>query len=254
MSERSREHDVQEGATIYDTDDRTGRQPVAGGYPRRQDIDVVTPTDRIRWGPIIAGIFAAITSLVVLTLLGLAIGLTTVDPNSQLSNYGIGAGIWGAISALLAFGIGGFLAARTAAVGGRSNGLLNGAMVWVVAIPLLLSFVGSGISALLSTAGSIAGTAAQVGAPAAGQLADDPQAQNEAQQAAEGAVEQAQEQAQQVQEQVTPQDAAQAAQTAGTAVGGTLLSLLLGLAAAAVGGAIGARDRIDRRTDAAAAT
>ena len=123
------------------------------------------PTDLVRWGPILAGLFAALSTLATLTVLGLAIGASTFTPGASLGNMGLGAGIWGAVSALLAFGVGGWLAARSAAVGGHSNGILNGAMVWFVAIPLLLYLLSSGIGNLVGAAGSAAGMAAQAAAP-----------------------------------------------------------------------------------------
>src|SRR4051812_39198023 len=106
---------------------------------------VGVPTDRVRWGPIIAGLFAAISTLVVLAVLGAAVAGTAYDPGDSARSFGIGAGIWGAISALLAFFISGWLAARSAAVRGHGAGLLNGAMVWVATIPLMM-IVGSMIA------------------------------------------------------------------------------------------------------------
>jgi hypothetical protein len=52
---------------------------------RRDDDDRVVvsrgvPTDRVRWGPILAGTFAALTALAVLSTLGTAIGLSAYDP------------------------------------------------------------------------------------------------------------------------------------------------------------------------------
>jgi hypothetical protein len=197
---------------------------------------MIAPTDRIRWGSVLAGLFAALSTLVILSLLGLAIGMTTYDPGDPLSSFGIGAGIWGAISTILAFLIGGWLAARTAAVRGRSNGILNGIMVWVVAIPLILYFLGSGLGSIMNMATDAAATGASV---AVSQVADQPAAEGTAQNAAG----QAQAQATAVAGQITPQNVENVADTAGSATWGTLIALLIGLASAAVGGLLGARDR-----------
>jgi hypothetical protein len=214
---------------------------------------VATPTDRVRWGPIIAGLFAALSTLAVLSVLGLAIGASAFEPGDSASSFGIGAGIWGAISALLAFGVGGWTAARTAALGGRVNGLLNGTMVWVVAIPLLLYLLSSGIGSLLGTAGRAASTAAQVAAPAAGQAANkaanNPALQATVQAGAQNAQAAVQATAQAVQQQLAnPANQAAAADAVKKGAWGTLASLLLGLAAAALGGSLGARKHDDRRT------
>jgi hypothetical protein len=195
---------------------------------------LVNPIDRVRWGPILAGLFATLSSLVVLSLLGIAIGLSSYDAGDPLSSFGIGAGIWSAISTLLAFAIGGWLAAKTAATRGRNNGLLNGAMVWVVAIPLILYLLSTGVGSLLNMATDAAAAGASAaaagleavpgGAAAAGDAAANAQAQATA-----------------VAGQVNPETAETAAENSSPAVWGTLLALLLGLAAAAMGGLIGAR-------------
>ncbi len=93
----------------------------------RRDVDVDTTVtqrevvapqrtlDLVRWGPVIAGIFAALATLVTLTILGIAIGSATYEAGDNLGDIGLGAGIWGAISVLISFFVGGLLAARTAA-------------------------------------------------------------------------------------------------------------------------------------------
>jgi hypothetical protein len=206
-----------------------------------ETIAVERPRDLVRWGPVIAGLFAALATLATLTVLGLAIGLSSYNTGDQASTFGIGAGIWGAISALIAFGVGGWLAGRTAAIRGTGSGILNGAMVWFVAVPLLVYLLGSGIGALARTAGNVAGTAVQTAGSAAGaaagQAADNPAAQATAQAGAAniGTAAQA------IGDQVTPQRVESAANTAGIAAWGTLLSLGLAAAAPIAGGYLGAR-------------
>jgi hypothetical protein len=231
-------------------------KPTVGMYDRpstsavvddtREDaIAVERPRDLVRWGPVIAGLFAALATLATLTVLGLAIGLSSYNAGDPASSFGIGAGIWGAISALIAFGVGGWLAGRTAATRGTSSGILNGAMVWFVAVPLLVYLLGSGIGALARTAGNVAGTAVQTAGSAAGaaagQAADNPAAQATAQAGAANIGTAAQATAQAIGDQVTPQRVEEAANTAGTAAWGTLLSLGLAAAAAIAGGYLGAR-------------
>ena len=215
----------------YDTDLATAVQP-------QYDADLATEKDRVRWGPIIAGLFTALSTLALLGVLGLAIGASSFDAGDQGRNFGIGAGVWGALSALLAFGLGGWTAARTAAVRGERNGLLNGTMVWVVAIPLLLYLLSSGIGSLLNTAGQVANTAATVAAPVAGQAANDPAAQAGVQNGA--AVAQANAQALQAQA-ADPANQEAAADAIRRGAWGTLASLLFGLGAASLGGYLGAR-------------
>ena len=237
----------------YETN-RSGGVAVHAGTPAgyggansgapRVDVDtaVVTPTDRVRWGPIIAGLFTALSTLAVLSVLGIAVAGTAYDPGDQARNFGIGAGVWGAVSVLIAFAVGGWLAARSAAVRGANNGLLNGAMVWAVAIPLLLYVIAG-------SAVRTAGSAVQTGAQAAAQMSDEAitasareTGQDVAGQAQVSTGDAADRAAAAVRDPANQEAAADA--TARTAWG-TLVSLLLALAAAAIGGYLGAR-RTDR--------
>jgi hypothetical protein len=255
MTERERLREergaVQAGA--YTTPERTTHATAS----RRVDDDVeVRPTDLVRWGPVLAGLFSALATLVTLSVLGLAIGFTSYDPGDPGRAFGIGAGIWGAISALLSFLVGGFIAGRTAAFSGRSSGIMNGAMVWFVTIPLLIYLLGSGIGALARTAGNVAGTAAGVAGQVAGgaaAAADDPALQATAQAAGNDPALQATAQALGQSAQATaqalgqaatdPQNVEQAADTAANTAWGTLLSLGLAAAASILGGYLGARPR-----------
>jgi hypothetical protein len=243
--ERIRDNDVQSTVEVYDAPNKGVR--TRNGYDDDDATDVVVerPKDMVRWGPVIAGLFAALATLATLTVLGLAIGLSAFDAGDQASSFGIGAGIWGAITALISFFVGGWMAGRTSALRGTNSGILNGAMVWFVAIPLLVYLLGSGIGALARTAGSVAGTAAEVAGStagaAAGQAADNPAAQATAQAGAANLGQAAQATAQALGDQVTPGQVEQVADTAGDAAWGTLLSLGLAAAAAIAGGYAGAR-------------
>jgi len=112
------------------------------------------PTDRVRWGPIWAGLLAAFFTLLVLSLLGLAIGASTVNAGqaaqgSGNQNAGQYSAIWAGISAILAFLVGGYVAGRTAAVHERGWAALNGALVFLLALPLLLWLASQGLGALI---------------------------------------------------------------------------------------------------------
>lgn len=206
-----------------------------GTIPTTTNTAVNLPVDRIRWGSIIAGLFAALATLVVLSVLGLAIGLSNYNPGDPLRNFGIGAGIWGAVSTLIAFFIGGWLAAGTVATRGRGNGMLNGAMVWIVTIPLLLYVAGNSLGSILSTASS---TVAGAAGPAAAAAATQPQAQATGQ----GLANAAQATATVVAGQLASPSNQQAIANAGSSTAwGTLTALLVGLIAAALGGLVGAR-------------
>jgi len=144
--------------------------------PVTHNVDVTAVSvDRVRWGSVIAGIFAAISVLIVMIIAVLALGLSSFTAGTSIGSFLGGAGPWGVIALLVAFFVGGGTAARTAAVHGRGNGSLNGAMVWLVGMPLIVYALLGGVGSLISTTtNAISGaatTAIQAAAPVAGQAA-----------------------------------------------------------------------------------
>jgi hypothetical protein len=127
---------------------------------REPDVDVmqattqvVTPRDRVRWGPIWAGLLTTLTTFLVLELLMYALGLLTVDVNPDAGGAG---GLWvTGIVGLLAFLAGGWVAGATSAVRGTSVGLLNGFLVWALATVLIIVFSTLGLSRLFGAVGSV---------------------------------------------------------------------------------------------------
>lgn len=159
-------------------------QPVASGtqattYRYSEDLDkliVSAPVDRIRWASVLGGLFAALAAIIFFTVLGIAVGFSTFDANN-VQAFGVGAGVYGMLAFTAAFALGGFLAARTAAVAGPGNGLLNGGMVWIVALPIIVNVLGAGVGTLLGVAtsavGTVADTAVSIAAPLVAENADD---------------------------------------------------------------------------------
>lgn len=234
---------------------------VNGDVTRERDyldvdtIRVAQPVDRVRWAAIFAGLFTTVSTFILLSILGLAIGATAFSPGDTLAGFGTGAGIWSAVSALLAFFIGGLIAARAAAVTGRGNGALNGAMVWIVMIPLALYLVSSGIGSTLQTLGGIASTGIQAAAPIVSDVADDVATANgitvqSVQATAEAAGQTLTEpDAQatvtaQVQAALPEVNQQQVDNVAESSTWGTFIALLLGLGAALLGGLAGGRRRV----------
>ncbi len=241
-------------------------RPVVGTYAQPEDVTVAS-VDRIRWGAVIAGLFAAISVLIVLAVAGLAVGLSTFTPGTPAGNLLLGTGIWGGVSVLIAFFVGGGTAARTAAVHGGGNGALNGAMVWMVAIPLLVYTLIGGIGSLVGTVANVAGTSAQVIAPLAGQAAQAgattvAQTPGAAGTVASGAQSAATQVAPTLQAAATnvanvpAADVKAAANSVSQTALSTLLALGLGLLAATLGGLVGARssDMLVARTTPRAST
>jgi hypothetical protein len=163
---------VREASTV-----ETGRVAMRDRRLERETIaeTVDVTRDRVRWGPIFAGFLTAVTTLLALSVLGAGIGLTAVNPSvagatgATPANTGLFSGIWGAISGIIAFLLGGFVAGRTAAVFGRNWGAFNGAMVFFLAVPFTLWLASMGLGSLLGSLGSFAGANPGAAASAASQ-------------------------------------------------------------------------------------
>lgn len=211
---------------------------------------VVTPVDRVRLTSIIAGVLTTLSTLIAFTALGLAVGLSRYDGTGNDNVLGLGAGMWGGISALISFGLGGFVAARSAATAsGPRNGVFNGAITWMAAIVLILVLIGGSISSLLGLAGTVAGTAISAADPVARQAINNA-AQNSVTATAAPGVDSAVTTVvpniiDRVQNQNTVANRDQVAADASRAAWGVLLTLGLSAAASLMGGAIGAGE--DRR-------
>jgi MFS family permease len=163
------------------------------------------------------------TSMLILSLLGLAIGLTTVNAGDAAAsgtlpdNSGTATAIWGALSAIISFFLGGFVAGRTASVFSRGWGSLNGAMVFLIGVPLMLWLASQGLGAMMGSFSAFAGDIAN-------------NAQNTAQN-------------------TSPVEVARTAEQVRNGAWGSLLAALLGLGAATLGGSMGTRRHVELEAD-----
>lgn len=113
---------------------------------------------RMSWGAVLAGVAILLVVQLLLALLGVALGLTAVDPaaaaadNPSPTTFSITAGVYWVASSLIATFIGAWAAGRLAGVPDRTFGTLHGIVTWSVAT-LFLFYV------LTSTLGSLAGGA-----------------------------------------------------------------------------------------------
>lgn len=92
---------------------------------------VVVAPPKMSWGAIFGGAVAALSIWLMLYALGLAFGLSPLDPNQpDLKSSGIFTGIWSLVVPLVALFVGGFVAGRGAGAIARSGGALHGLVVW----------------------------------------------------------------------------------------------------------------------------
>lgn len=134
---------------------------------------------RLSWGAIFAGLFVAIGLHLVLSLLGVAIGLTAWSPSTSAGadagDVATGVGIWAAIAALIALFVGGATTGRLAGILNRKDGMLHGVVLWALTTVVTLWLIISGVSFLLGGAFNIVGqtvaSAIEVTGGAASELA-----------------------------------------------------------------------------------
>jgi hypothetical protein len=122
-----------------------------------------SPFARISWGAIFAGLFLIVAVQLILSLLGIAIGLSTVRPadpaNPSAGALSLGAALWWIASNWTALVLGGYVASRLAQGANVVDGILHGFVTWalalVVAVVVFTGAVGAGIGSIANVANSI---------------------------------------------------------------------------------------------------
>jgi hypothetical protein len=133
--------------------DEPATHPVNGSDRHTEVSPPVGP--RVRWGGVMSGFVVAMGTILLLTALGVAIGITTLGDPRATTDYvepglGIGASIWGAITLLLACFLGGMVSTRVTDRPDRGGAFIHGTLVWTLVAVFLLWLVGQGISFGLS--------------------------------------------------------------------------------------------------------
>jgi hypothetical protein len=192
--------DVMERRPAYDT------APVQAAAPSSQW------PDRVRWGPVWAGLVTALATFLLLSVAAVAVGGVAVTAGADPATAGLGGAIASAAIALIAFFVGGLMAGRTATVMQRGYGAVNGFLVWALGLVLILALAAFGLGSLFGAAGDLFAQYQQMGSPT-------PQG-------------------------VDPQQAAEGVRNSSL---GAFVGMLLPAIAATLGGYLGARELV--RTD-----
>jgi hypothetical protein len=111
----------------------------------------------IRWGAVLAGVVVGLSVQLVLTLLGIASGLSALDVAQGTQSSMTGPLLWGGLSMLISTFIGGYVAARMSGLKRMADGVMHGAVSWAVATILFAVMATSVSGALLSGIFSSAG-------------------------------------------------------------------------------------------------
>jgi hypothetical protein len=112
----------------------------------------------LSWKSVFAGVAVAMSLQVLLTILGMAIGLTiarpiatdAANPSDAATGVAIGAGLWWILSGIISLGAGGIFAAHYAGTTNQPNGAAHGLLVWAVMLLVSGLAVGTGAAGVLA--------------------------------------------------------------------------------------------------------
>jgi hypothetical protein len=228
-------------------------------------VEITPAADRARlspvsWPAIFASLAVGISVMLLLTLAGVAVGVSVVDTGTDSPHaITMGAAAWQTISMLAAAIVGGFVAARLSGLRRTGDGVLLGAVSWGATTVLYAALATTALGTL--TAGMFglltppaAEATSSTGAPVA--MGDRDQLQRTIESVGVNA-----DQARAITERLSAPAAAvssasrqqveEAASTVGTATGWLSATVLLSLVLSMIGGAMGARGtrRVNRRVE-----
>jgi hypothetical protein len=127
----------------------------------------------IFWGAIFAGGVIAMVTQLVLSVLGIAIGASTINPLQEVNpieGIGIGAGIYWLVSSFISLFAGGYAAGSLVAVQEPVTRTLHGLTMWGVATLLFFLMLGTGVGRIIGGTASVVGSGVGLLGDAAGAL------------------------------------------------------------------------------------
>jgi hypothetical protein len=118
------------------------------------------PFKRISWGAVFAGVVIALVVHMLLSLLGLAIGFASINPQTEanpFSGLGTGALIWWLVSMLIALFVGGLAAGRLSGIYAAFDRVLHGVLAFSVFTLITFYLLTTTAGAVISGVGSVVG-------------------------------------------------------------------------------------------------
>lgn len=107
---------------------------------------------RLAWSGVWSGFLVAVGVFLLLSVLGLAVGVTAVDTGAAAAGNareaGIGAAVWSGAALLISLFLGGMAATRSGMVSDAAAGSIEGVLIWVLSILTLIYMAGSGFALL----------------------------------------------------------------------------------------------------------
>jgi hypothetical protein len=117
--------------------------------------DVMSVRSRISWGAVLAGAVVGVATLLVLGVLGGAIGLSTTDDPDR-DTLAAGAALWALITSVVAMFLAGWITSQTAVGENKREAVIHGIIAWAVVLGICFWLATGGIGAGLSTITGIA--------------------------------------------------------------------------------------------------
>ena len=145
----------------------------------RDDVQTIL-INRITWSAVAAGIVLSLVVQALLNLLGAGVGLGTISAsggdNPSAQTFSVAAGVWWALSGIIAAFIGGYAAGRLSGRPDQSMAAWHGLTTWAATTLIVIYLVSSAAGAFLGGAmnavtsmvgglGSVASTNEQTAAP-----------------------------------------------------------------------------------------
>lgn len=124
---------------------------------RRTDVVGTTDiarSDLLSWSSIVAGVLAAFGLFVLFGTIAVAAGLESTTTPFKLGGASVGSIIAG-LFGVLAFIVGGFIAAWTAEVDEGDTAIMHGFLVWALFVVLLVMMLSLGAGAALGSAAGV---------------------------------------------------------------------------------------------------
>ena len=124
----------------------------------------------VGWSGVFAGLAVGAGVVGLLSVLGVAVGITVL-PEGRMAGgeggvrLGIGTGVWAALSLLVGFFVGGLVSTRATNHTDRGGAVIQGTLVWILGVVTVVALVMSGISplALLTRGAIVSGLATATG-------------------------------------------------------------------------------------------
>ncbi len=142
-----------------------------GAYGSPYEEDLIYPS-RVSWGAILAGAAVAIVVGAVLNLLGVGIGMLSVDATAGrtpgATTFGIAAAAWTLVATILAMLVGGWTTGRLSRPNDQTNVGLHCLAMWAVASIVGAMIAWGAASGIAAAAGRATGAVVQGGATAIG--------------------------------------------------------------------------------------